>query len=83
MARTSTVNHGPPAASTDLSAYCRDLADWPRSWMGFEKDLAPGEEIVEYFLPFLQHLVSLNLSRKTIRKHAEISGYSVEKSSAI
>ena len=24
-----------------------------------------------YFLPFLQHLVSGNLSRKTIRKHAD------------
>jgi hypothetical protein len=39
--------------------------------MGFEKDLPPGEKIVEYFLPFLQHLVSLDLSRKTIRKHTD------------
>lgn len=39
--------------------------------MGFEKDLPPGEKIVHYFLPFLQHLVSLDLSRKTIRKHAD------------
>src|ERR1039458_10335306 len=71
MARTSTVNPGAPAASTDLSTYCRDLADWPLSWMGFEKDLPPGEKIVNYFLPFLQHLVGLNLSRKTMRKHAD------------
>lgn len=55
----------------DLSTYCRDLADWPRSWMGFEKDLPPGEKIVNYFLPFLQDLVGLNLSRKTMRKHAD------------
>lgn len=39
--------------------------------MGFQKDLPPGEKIVEYFLPFLQHLVSLDLNRKTIRKHAD------------
>ena len=71
MARTSTVNHGAPAASKDLSVYCRDVADWPRSWMGLEKDLPAGEKIVQYFLPFLQHLVGLDLSRKTIRKHAD------------
>ena len=39
--------------------------------MGFEKDLPPGEQIVNYFLPFLRHLVGLNLSRKTMRKHAD------------
>jgi hypothetical protein len=55
----------------DLSAYCRDLGDWPGSWMGFEKDLPPGEKMVEYFRPFLEHLVRLELSRKTIRKHAD------------
>jgi hypothetical protein len=72
MARTSTVNHAASAApSPDLSTYCRDLADWPRSWMGFEKDLPPGEKIVECFVPFLRHLVSSSLSRKTLRKHAD------------
>jgi hypothetical protein len=55
----------------DLSAYCRDLDDWPRSWMGVEKDLPPGEKMVTYFRPFLEHLVRLELSRKTIRKHAD------------
>jgi hypothetical protein len=39
--------------------------------MGFEKDLPPGEKIVECFVPFLRHLLSLSLSRKTIRKHAD------------
>jgi hypothetical protein len=39
--------------------------------MGLEKDLPPGEKMVEYFFPFLQHLVGLSLSRKTIRKHAD------------
>jgi hypothetical protein len=55
----------------DVSRYCRDLADWPRSWMGFEKDLPPGEKLVVFFRPFAEHLVASGLSRKTIRKHID------------
>jgi len=55
----------------DLSVYCRDLDEWPRSWMGWEKDLPPGERMLAYFRPFLEHLVRVGLSRKTIRKHAD------------
>jgi hypothetical protein len=55
----------------DLSVYCRDLDEWPRSWMGWEKDLPPGERMLAYFRPFLEHLVGVGLSRKTIRKHAD------------
>jgi hypothetical protein len=36
-----------------------------------ERDLSSGQQIVEYFKPFLRHLVSLNLSRKTFRKHRD------------
>jgi len=71
MAKTSTVNHSAAAAPLDLSAYCRDLDEWPRSWMGFEKDLSPGERMVAHFRPFLEHPVRLALSRKTIRKHVD------------
>jgi hypothetical protein len=60
-----------PGAHLDLSRYCRDLADWPRSWMGFEKDLPPGEKLVACFRPFLEYLVASGLSRKTIRKHID------------
>jgi hypothetical protein len=42
--------------------------------MGFEKDLPPGERMVACFRPFLQHLVRLELSRKTIRKHVDCNG---------
>jgi hypothetical protein len=70
-AKTSTINRATPGAHLDLSSYCRDLADWPRSWMGFEKDLPPGEKLVVCFRPFLEHLVASGLSRKTIRKHVD------------
>jgi hypothetical protein len=37
--------------------------------MGFPKDVPPGEKIVACFRPFLTHLIQLQLSRKTLRKH--------------
>ena len=71
MAKTSTVNHSPPVAHAHRVAYGKDLEDWPRSWMGFPKDILPGERMVACFRPFLQHLIGLNLSPKTIRKHVD------------
>jgi hypothetical protein len=66
MAKASTLQ---PAAATGIDAYSKDLAVWPSSWMGLTEDLVPGEKMVAYFRPFLEHLVELELSRKTIRKH--------------
>jgi len=39
--------------------------------MGMEKDLPPGEKLVACFRPFLEELVSSDLSPKTIQKHAD------------
>jgi len=35
------------------------------------EDLLPGRRIVAYFQPFLEHLVQLQLSKKTLRKHVD------------
>lgn len=35
------------------------------------RDVAPGEQVVECFKPFLRHLLSSNLSGKTLRKHRD------------
>src|SRR5229473_227498 len=71
-AKTSRVNRAAPSApSSDASAYCRDLDNWPRSWMGLEKDLPPGEELVACLRPFIEHLASSSLSPKTIRRHVD------------
>src|ERR1700682_740572 len=59
------------APSSDTSAYCRDLDNWPRSWMGLEKDLPPGEQLLACFRPFIEHLASSSLSPKTLRKHVD------------
>src|ERR1700738_5318951 len=71
-AKTSRVNRATTSApSSDASAYCRDLDNWPRSWMGLEKDVPPGEQLVDCFRPFIEHLASSNLSPKTIRRHVD------------
>ena len=71
MAKARTVPHSPPADHPNLAAVCNDLDQWPRSWMGFPEDIPPGEQIVAAFRSFLVHLVGLQLSRKTLRKHVD------------
>ena len=71
-AKTYKVNRAATAvASSDASSYCRDLDNWPRSWMGLEKDLPPGEELVACLRPFIEHLASSSLSSKSIRRHVD------------
>ena len=61
----------PARRADDLAAYCPDLDQWASSWRGEDRDLLPGQQIVECFKPFLRHLLSLGLSRKTLRKHRD------------
>jgi hypothetical protein len=71
-AKTSSVTRATTSApSSDASAYCRDLDNWPRSWMGLERDVPPGEQLLACFRPFIAHLASSSLSPKTIRKHVD------------
>ena len=71
-AKTSSVNRvTQPVTAADVSAYCHDLDNWPRSWMGLEKDLPPGEELVACLRPFIEHLALSGLSPKTIRQHVD------------
>jgi hypothetical protein len=54
----------------NLLSLVPDLDDWPQRWMGFPKDILPGQQIVAFFRPFLEHLLHQNLSPATVRKHA-------------
>jgi hypothetical protein len=67
-AKISTLQQ---SAAARIDDYCKDFDKWPRSWMGLPEDLLPGEKMVAYFLPFLEHLIDVGLSRKTIRKHVD------------
>jgi hypothetical protein len=70
-ATTSRVNRAATSApAADAFAY-GDLDNWPRSWMGLEKDLPPGDALLACFRPFIAHLTSSSLSPKTIRKHVD------------
>lgn len=72
-ARTPTVAQSvaPPHAAAAVASYCKDLEEWPRSWMGMETDIPAGEKMVACFRPFILHLAGLGLSRKTVRKHVD------------
>jgi len=71
-AKTTRINRAARASAADLEYYCRGLNDWPRTWMGWEKDVPPGEKLVACFRPFLEYLVtSTDLSPKTIQRHVD------------
>ena len=63
--------HSPQSPHSALSPYCRDLHEWPQSWMGEERDLLPGQTIVACFTPFLVHLAESGRSKKTIQTHVD------------
>ena len=64
-------SHSLPPLPAALLPYCRDLQDWPESWMGEEKDLLSGRILVACFTPFLMHLAASELSKRTIHKHVD------------
>jgi len=71
LAKTSKINRAAPAPPDVLERYCSGLDGWPRAWLGMEKDLPPGEKLVACFRPFLEELVTSDLSPKTIQKHVD------------
>ena len=62
---------GSIVTTPDLATYCPDLATWPTSWCGEERDVVPGEQIVAVFTPFLLDLLAQGLSRKTRNLHRD------------
>ena len=70
-AQTSKISRASIAPRHNLEHYCRDLNGWPRSWMGLEKDLPPGEQLLALFRPFLEFLATSALTPKTIQKHVD------------
>jgi len=54
-----------------LQTWCPDLDQWPRSWAYEPRDIPPGLRLVECFKPFLRTLLTLQLSRQTLRRHRD------------
>ena len=72
MADSPAVSAAEPVSADDeLAACCPDLDQWPTSWMYEPRDLSPGRQMVECFKPFLRHLLTLALSRKTLCQHRD------------
>jgi len=59
------------ASAQALAQYCPDLQDWPQTWRHEERDLVPGQRIVEFFKPFFVHLLAQGLATKTLRRHRD------------
>jgi hypothetical protein len=57
--------------AAQLARYCPDLAQWPKKWAYDDPDIVIGERIVEYFTPFLLHLLEQKLATKTLRRHRD------------
>jgi hypothetical protein len=71
MVKKQTEELSDIVAQEKLAAYCPDLAQWPTIWHYEERDLIPGEQIVAVFKPFLLHILSQDLSRKTLHLHRD------------
>lgn len=55
----------------DLAAYCPDLSTWAHSWRYEDKDILPGEQLVEILIPFLRHLRNEGRTRATRNRHRD------------
>lgn len=61
----------PAAPAAALAQYCPDLGQWPERWQIDEHDIAVGQRIVEFFKPFLLHLLGQKLTTKTLHRHRD------------
>jgi len=57
------------AQRTKPSDYFLDIAAWPTEWMGVDEDLEIGRGLLEFFIPFIQHLIDEGYAKKTIDSH--------------
>jgi len=54
-----------------LQDYCPDIEDWPKNWSCEDSDLASGRRIIEFFKPFLLHLLAKKLAASTLSRHRD------------
>ena len=74
VGKSQEIRRGPimPAASaTALARYCPDLEQWPERWRCDAHDIASGQRIVEFFKPFLLHLLVQRLAANTLYRHRD------------
>jgi hypothetical protein len=69
--KMKTTSNSPSSTPAALLPYCGDLPEWPARWMGEEADLPPGRHLVACFTPFLLHLATSGLAKRTIQRHVD------------
>ena len=60
-----------PRKPADPEKYLALMDRWPSSWRGSDDDIPIGEGLVAVMRPFIVHLCSLGLARKTVRNHLD------------
>ena len=50
---------------------CPDFPEWPERWHGMKEDIPYGQGILDALRPFVVHLISRGLKKKTIRNHMD------------
>jgi hypothetical protein len=50
---------------------CPDFPEWPERWHSVKKDIPYGRGLLQAMRPFVVHLISQGLSKKTIRTHLD------------
>jgi hypothetical protein len=59
------------AQTSALAQCCPDLEQWPKLWSGGDADIPVGQTIVEFFKPFLLHMLDEHLATKTLHRHRD------------
>jgi hypothetical protein len=59
------------AQDNALAAYCPDLEQWPQSWSGGDTDIPVGQTLIEFFKPFLLHMLDQDLAKTTLHRHRD------------
>lgn len=58
------------------------INEWPKSWQGVKTDIAYGQEIINYIVPFIEEMKEKRLSIKTINRHIDnlwvLGGYIIK-----
>jgi hypothetical protein len=52
-----------------LTEICPDFSEWPERWMGTERDLDYGKQLLEAMRPFAEFLAECGLAKNTIKRH--------------
>jgi hypothetical protein len=58
-----------PNIPLSVQSVCPNFSDWPQRWKSVPDDEAYGEGLLTVFRPFIEHLLALGYSRRTVVTH--------------